>query len=164
MRLPLGILSGMGFIGGGAILRRGNKITGVTTAATLWFATVLGLCLGGGQIGLGLGLLVIGLITLEPMRWLEFWLPQDHRAKLTVVTSFEGPSQDHIRKALLAGGAPGVNIISIGMESLPVIRKRRIQIVLQWRARPDEHLGPRLIDELGNQPGVLRVNWQPQAQ
>src|ERR1700759_2005439 len=37
MRLPLGILSGMGFIGAGAILRRENLVLGVTTAATLWF-------------------------------------------------------------------------------------------------------------------------------
>src|SRR5580692_845340 len=36
MRLPLGILSGMGFIGAGAIIRRDNLIVGVTTAATLW--------------------------------------------------------------------------------------------------------------------------------
>jgi putative Mg2+ transporter-C (MgtC) family protein len=35
MRLPLGILSGMGFIGGGAILRRDNFVVGVTTAATV---------------------------------------------------------------------------------------------------------------------------------
>src|SRR5262245_28607227 len=53
MRLPLGILTGMGFIGGGAILRRGTVVTGVTTAATLWLATVLGLCFGGGQYALG---------------------------------------------------------------------------------------------------------------
>jgi putative Mg2+ transporter-C (MgtC) family protein len=44
MRLPLGILSGMGFIGGGAIVRRDNFVVGVTTAATLWFLTVIGLC------------------------------------------------------------------------------------------------------------------------
>jgi uncharacterized membrane protein YhiD involved in acid resistance len=44
MRLPLGILTGVGFIGGGAILRRGDIVIGVTTAATLWFVTVLGLC------------------------------------------------------------------------------------------------------------------------
>ncbi len=49
MRLPLGVLTGMGFIGGGAILKRGNRVSGVTTAATLWVATVLGLCFGGGQ-------------------------------------------------------------------------------------------------------------------
>ena len=54
MRLPLGILSGMGFIGGGVILKRGNLVLGVTTAATLWFVTVLGLCFGGGQLAAGL--------------------------------------------------------------------------------------------------------------
>ncbi len=43
MRLPLGILTGVGFIGGGAILKKGGSITGVTTAATLWIATVIGL-------------------------------------------------------------------------------------------------------------------------
>src|SRR6516164_5251567 len=51
MRLPLGILTGVGFIGGGVILRRGDMVTGVTTAATLWMMTMIGLCLGGGQIG-----------------------------------------------------------------------------------------------------------------
>src|ERR1700751_4826488 len=45
MRLPLGILTGVGFIGGGAILRRDNIVVAVTPAATLWLATVIGLCL-----------------------------------------------------------------------------------------------------------------------
>src|ERR1700678_3419655 len=53
MRWPLGILSGMGFIGAGAILRKDNLVLGVTTAATLWFTTMMGLCFGGGQLGLG---------------------------------------------------------------------------------------------------------------
>jgi putative Mg2+ transporter-C (MgtC) family protein len=42
MRLPLGILSGMGFIGAGAIVRKDNFVHGLTTAATLWFVTGLG--------------------------------------------------------------------------------------------------------------------------
>ena len=50
MRLPLGILTGMGFIGGGAILRRDGFVLGVTTAATLWFVTVIGLCFGAGRL------------------------------------------------------------------------------------------------------------------
>ena len=39
MRLPLGILTGVGFIGGGAILKKGDLVNGVTTAATLWLVT-----------------------------------------------------------------------------------------------------------------------------
>lgn len=52
MRLPLGILTGMGFIGGGAILRRDGFVFGVTTAATLWFVTAIGLCFGVGRLRL----------------------------------------------------------------------------------------------------------------
>lgn len=43
MRLPPGILTGVGFIGAGAIFRRGDMVVGVT-AATLWLVTVIGLC------------------------------------------------------------------------------------------------------------------------
>ena len=64
MRLPLGILSGLGFIGAGAIVRTGSLVRGLTTAATLWFVTVLGLCFGVGQLALGLALLALGVLVL----------------------------------------------------------------------------------------------------
>jgi putative Mg2+ transporter-C (MgtC) family protein len=71
MRLPLGVLTGVGFIGGGAILRRDNIVVGVTTAATLWLVTVIGLCVGGGQIKLGLVTTAIGLFALWVLQWVE---------------------------------------------------------------------------------------------
>jgi putative Mg2+ transporter-C (MgtC) family protein len=63
MRLPLGILTGVGFIGAGAIVRKDEMVVGVTTASTLWFATVVGLCLGGGQV-------ILGSVSNSP------WLPR----------------------------------------------------------------------------------------
>jgi putative Mg2+ transporter-C (MgtC) family protein len=71
MRLPLGVLSVIGFIGAGTILKHGQLVTGVTTAATLWFVTVVGLCFGGGQIGLGLASVAIGGVILEWLEWIE---------------------------------------------------------------------------------------------
>jgi len=56
LRFPLGILSGVGFIGAGAIVQRQKLVAGVTTAATLWLITVVGLILDAGYIALGLGL------------------------------------------------------------------------------------------------------------
>lgn len=79
MRLPLGILSGMGFIGAGVILRKGNMVRGITTAATLWFVTVMGLCFGGGQIGLGLAALILGVIILGGLKQVEKRIKQDAR-------------------------------------------------------------------------------------
>src|SRR5204862_4221868 len=52
-RLGAGILTGIGFLGGGAILKHHDFIVGVTTAATLWFMTVIGLAFGGGLFALG---------------------------------------------------------------------------------------------------------------
>ena len=69
MRLPLGILSGMGFIGAGAILRKGDMVLGVTTAATLWMVTMLGLCFGAGKILLGAVALLLMLFTLWDSRY-----------------------------------------------------------------------------------------------
>jgi putative Mg2+ transporter-C (MgtC) family protein len=43
MRLPPGVLSGMGFIGAGAIVRRNDLVQGVTTAAAFWYVTMMGL-------------------------------------------------------------------------------------------------------------------------
>ena len=87
MRLPLGILTGVGFIGGGAILKRGELVIGLTTAATLWVVTVLGLCFGGGQIVLGCGGTVLAVLVLWALREVEERLPRDHRAVLSVSNS-----------------------------------------------------------------------------
>ncbi|HLH13025.1 MAG TPA: MgtC/SapB family protein [Methylovirgula sp.] len=84
MRLPLGILTGVGFIGGGTILRRGNLVTGVTTAATLWAITVIGLCLGGGQLVLGAAATVIAFAVLWGLRWLDVYMPRERHAILIV--------------------------------------------------------------------------------
>ena len=75
MRLPLGILTGMGFIGAGAILKRGELVLGITTAATLWFVTVLGLCFGGGEWVLGGAALAIGMVVLKGLKRVEHLLP-----------------------------------------------------------------------------------------
>ena len=89
MRLPLGILTGVGFIGGGAIFKKGDLVTGVTTAATLWMVTVIGLCLGGGQLGLGVAATALTVITLWILKWVDLTIPREHRAVM-VVTADNG--------------------------------------------------------------------------
>jgi len=100
MRFPLGILSGMGFIGAGAILRKGKLIVGVTTAATLWFVTVMGLCFGGGQIGLGVAAMGTALFVLWGLERFDELLVRDRRMVLIVTTTADGPSDTEIREQL----------------------------------------------------------------
>lgn len=123
MRLPLGILTGVGFIGGGAILKKGGAISGVTTAATLWIATAIGLCFGGGQLALGAISTAIGIATLWAMEWIDRRIPRTHRAILVVTTQPGAPSPPlervlkplgygvRIRRQTRSGGADSVEEI-----------------------------------------------------
>jgi len=84
LRLPLGILTGVGFIGGGAILKRGRLVVGVTTAATLWMVTVIGLCFGAGLWPLGIAATAIAVLALGGLKWFDRRIPREQRAMLTI--------------------------------------------------------------------------------
>lgn len=92
MRLPLGILTGMGFIGGGAILKQGTMISGVTTAATLWTVTVVGLCFGSGHLLLGCAGTGLILLTLVGFKWIDLRVPRQRRAHVVIAGTPEAPS------------------------------------------------------------------------
>lgn len=98
MRLPLGILTGVGFIGGGTILKKGDLVTGVTTAATLWLVTVIGLCLGGGQLILGIAATLLGVLTLWALKWIDIIIPREHRAKLVVTCTEQWSTPEDLPK------------------------------------------------------------------
>jgi putative Mg2+ transporter-C (MgtC) family protein len=84
MRLRLGILTGVVFIGGGTIVKKGDLVTGVTTAATLWLTTVIGLCLGGGQLLLGMTATGLAVLTLWILRWVDVMIPREHRGRIVL--------------------------------------------------------------------------------
>lgn len=84
LRLPLGVLTGVGFIGGGAILRRGNEVAGVTTAASIWIMTVVGLCFGGGLIWLGCIATAVTFIIVAPAKSLDRLIRREFDARITV--------------------------------------------------------------------------------
>lgn len=156
MRLPLGILSGMGFIGAGAILRRDSVVLGVTTAATLWFVTVMGLCFGGGQLGLGTIACALGFIVLRLLKPIELNWKQDHQATLTVTTTKEGPSEKQITQVAEAAGYK-VESSSLLIEKSGDFREIKLQIT--WRGRADEFHTPLFVEDLGQRPDTLKVSW-----
>jgi len=75
-RIAAQVVSGIGFIGGGAILKEGSSIKGLTTAAGLWAVASLGMAAGAGLYVIGaLGTIII-LLTLVLLRRLEYYLPR----------------------------------------------------------------------------------------
>jgi putative Mg2+ transporter-C (MgtC) family protein len=158
MRLPLGILSGMGFIGAGAIVRKDNLVHGLTTAATLWFVTGLGLCFGGGQLGLGIVGLALGILVLEGLKRVENRCKQDRHAMLSVVVGPNGPTEEQLTSQLQVDG---YEISPWGVVSFDQNRQRELRTEVRWRARPHEAHSPAFLQEVVDHPGVLRLEWKP---
>jgi putative Mg2+ transporter-C (MgtC) family protein len=63
-RIAAGLVTGVGFLGAGVILREGGRVIGLTTAATIWFIAALGMGFGAGQYALSLLMTAIGLVVL----------------------------------------------------------------------------------------------------
>ena len=70
-RIVAGIMTGIGFLGAGAIIRLGDLIRGITTAACIWFAAALGIVIGEGCYALALLSTGGVLIVLIVLQWLE---------------------------------------------------------------------------------------------
>jgi len=78
-RIAAQVVSGMGFLGAGAIIRLGNSIRGLTTAASLWLTAAVGLTIGAGMYIAALTTVALALITLMVLNRLEKKLfPEDN--------------------------------------------------------------------------------------
>lgn len=70
-RIAAQVLTGIGFIGGGTVLRHGSSVTGLTTAATLWVAASIGMACGAGAIDIAFIATMFSVIVLVGVRFFE---------------------------------------------------------------------------------------------
>ena len=157
MRMPLGILTGVGFIGGGAILKRGDAVHGLTTAATLWFVTVVGLCFGGGQVGLGLAGSVLGFLTLRALKTFERRLPRERASELWMKWRIDDADVASGLSRLKVGD---VKIMKVVVRQSGAERVKGLRCSVRRRALRDEHGFPPELAEITSQPGVLEWEWR----
>ena len=80
-RIAAQIVTGIGFLGGGAILRNADTVHGMTTAATIWVNSAIGMAAGFGQYGLATATTVITLLVLVVLPPIEAYF--ERRAGLT---------------------------------------------------------------------------------
>ncbi|TRO60736.1 MgtC/SapB family protein [Candidatus Bathyarchaeota archaeon] len=69
-RIAAAIVAGIGFIGAGTILQSKDKVTGITTAASLWITASIGMALGIGYYLIATIVVILTYITLK-LKWLE---------------------------------------------------------------------------------------------
>lgn len=86
-RVVQGIVTGIGFLCGGVILKDGLSISGLTTAASIWAASAIGVLLGVGFYGAAMMLALLCTVSMSVLHKVERWLPS--RSTLGVSLTFK---------------------------------------------------------------------------
>jgi putative Mg2+ transporter-C (MgtC) family protein len=104
-RIIQGIVTGVGFLGAGVIMKEGFSISGLTTAASLWASSAIGILVG---VGFYVAAILLALLSAACMMWisrLEGWLPS--RQAISIVMRFRKdflPREDVLRRVALERG------------------------------------------------------------
>ena len=152
-RLAAQIVTGIGFLGGGAIVRHGLTVKGLTTAASIWATASVGVAIGAGSYVLGIGGAVLVVGTLFGLR------------RVSNLLQRWGVS----REEYVLATAPGFDVqrvVDLVRQEGADLRRLEHQqddeadrIVLLVKLRP-LYKPERLLDALRRLDGVLQVEWE----
>jgi putative Mg2+ transporter-C (MgtC) family protein len=158
-----GVVTGIGFIGAGVILRRGGSVQGINSAATLWATASMGLAIGQGFYKLAPVILGAVLIVQLPLRWITSFIDKRSGLVSPLVTyhlsvSFAPSTGDAIRSAWSSfASRRGVSVISYS-ETQSGDSQALIETsfgLSDQRSRELTALG----HNVASLPGVTRAHW-----
>jgi putative Mg2+ transporter-C (MgtC) family protein len=117
-RIASNIVTGIGFLGAGVIWHASNRISGITTATSIWATASLGLCVGVGEISLAfLGTFIV-LFTLRTLSYVEEWFDALHKIREYEFRFHKTFTPAHVRAWLNEFQLKGVLINEIGEGNL----------------------------------------------
>jgi putative Mg2+ transporter-C (MgtC) family protein len=164
-RVAAYVVSGIGFLGGGVILKDGLSIRGLNSAATLWCTAAIGALAGLGYVLFPVSgtFAVLGANTLlRPLA-----KAMDRTKDLTdaeilylVRITCRATDDKHIRSRLLeAAKTEALLLRSVESEDLEIDGRVRVQATLMSTGHQDSLL-ERVVSQLGIEPGVSAASWQ----
>jgi putative Mg2+ transporter-C (MgtC) family protein len=152
-RIAAQIVTGIGFLGAGAIIRQGLSVRGLTTAATLWAVAAIGLAVGAGYYSGALITTAIVLLALWPLRRLAYvalrrFRPEDGRL-LVELPAGESPGAviDEVERV-------GARLHSIEVSQEGDRRRLRLDVALPAGTRI-----PTLVARVADVAQVADVRW-----
>jgi len=151
-RIAAQIVTGIGFLGAGAIIVRGINVRGLTTAATLWVVAAIGMAAGTGYYAVAVGATALVLVSLGPLkivsaRMLSRVRPEE--AELAINLAPGGVGATVLSKIEDAGGV--ITSVEFGDE-------RTMDVVLRASRRAES---ARVAEEVAKLDDVERVQWRP---
>ena len=152
-RLAAQVISGIGFLGAGTILREGASVKGLTTAASLWVVAGIGLAIGAGFYLSAVVATVIAVVALFFLEKLEkrFISP---RAVSLEVTMVDRPGQLGEVCSLIGRHGFSIHGIELERDEAAGLAVASLQVEGRGPARPEQ-----LIEELRHIGGVRRLVW-----
>jgi putative Mg2+ transporter-C (MgtC) family protein len=170
-RVAAQVVSGVGFLGAGVILREGINITGLNTAATLWCSAMVGTFAGAGQLaasGIAAGFVVLTNLFLRPLVRLINRQPLNRQPRgaaeiethYSVELRCQGDQEAHIRALLLqAASAANLGLRRLTSENLEDSPQVTVSALLVSADRNDSAL-EQIIGRISLEPFVTAVHWQ----
>ncbi len=153
-RIAASVVSGIGFLAGGAILRTGLTIQGLTTAAGLWLVAAIGLCAGGGMYLESVVATVFGIAVLTFLRRFE---DKDDRIRRRLVLSL-GSDAIGVDTLLAKLADHDVPATLEGWSKDTAGAMRQVTLALRLPRIDGE---PRLVAFLEAEPGIARMQLDP---
>jgi putative Mg2+ transporter-C (MgtC) family protein len=103
-RISAGALVGIGFLGAGVIIKSGYAVRGLTTAATIWIVSAIGLAIGGGLYLEGITTFGVTIVALIALRTLENKIKPLRYKNIVVSTLASGNVEERLSSMLTDGG------------------------------------------------------------
>jgi putative Mg2+ transporter-C (MgtC) family protein len=153
-RIAASAVSGIGFLGAGAILRTGISVQGLTTAAGLWLVAAIGLCSGAAMYAESVVVTAVGLAALTVLRRFEDKEDNVRRRRISLVLGAAAPPAATILSKLEQLG-----VVVSQAEYEKAIDEGRVSITLDAQI-PASLDGERLIATLETQPGLQSMRIQ----
>ena len=152
-RIAAQIVTGIGFLGAGAIIRQGFSVRGLTTAATLWVVAAIGMASGAGYYSAAVITTALVLFSLWPLRIFAFRVMQRVR-----------PETDRLLAQLPAGESPAPLIERLEelggrLEALEIGHEADRRTVLIDVKLPPRADAPGIVAKLSELEPVLEVRW-----
>lgn len=159
-RIAAQVISGIGFLGAGAILLRRNVVRGLTTAAAVWVVAGLGLACGTGFYVPAVITTAIGLIVLEALRPLERLLfPTQIVYPVTLSLARDAPHAEVLASIYATLQRHDTALAGLDLRATP----RGEDLELRCRARTSEYIY-RALGELRAIPGVVSLRAELRGQ
>jgi len=152
-RLAAQVVSGIGFLGAGAIMKEGLTVTGLTTAACLWVVAGVGLATGGGYYTAALLATGLVFVTLGALSRIDEWVLHDNHILLTVFTRDLPGQLVHINECL--------EDLDLTVHTVKTVRSEVSDraLVLEFELFNHSKIkGVALADAVGRIEGVTGVN------